>query len=49
MMSMDDDVEMAQRKEVRVKAAMPSVKIFFLPWMSASLPKGTREMAAAKI
>ena len=28
---------------------MPIVKILFLPWISAILPKGTRNMAEAKI
>jgi hypothetical protein len=28
---------------------MPQANIFFLPWMSACLPKGTRNMAAARM
>jgi len=39
---------MAQSKEERVKATIPKPKIFFLPYRSASLPKGTRHTAEAK-
>jgi hypothetical protein len=35
----------AQSKEERVKATIPKLKIFFLPYRSASLPNGTRHTA----
>jgi hypothetical protein len=45
---MGAEIEMAERKDEIVKTTIPYVKIFFLPYISASLPKGTRDIAAAK-
>ncbi|OIP30742.1 MAG: hypothetical protein AUK23_08075 [Deltaproteobacteria bacterium CG2_30_43_15] len=42
------DVEIAERKDEAVKSTMPYVKILFLPCISAILPKGTRNITAAK-
>jgi hypothetical protein len=36
----------AESKDVTPKISMPYVKILFLPYMSAILPKGTKNMAA---
>ena len=42
------EVEIAERRDITVKIIMPYVKILFLPYMSAILPKGTRNIAAAR-
>jgi hypothetical protein len=41
-------VEIAKQREAARSMDMPYLKIFFLPDMSAILPMGTKNMAAAK-
>jgi len=38
----------AERMEPRLKTSSPTTKTFFLPAMSAILPKGTENMPAAR-
>jgi hypothetical protein len=45
---MTAEVEIAERIDATVKISMPYSNIFFLPYMSAILPKGTRNTAEAK-
>ena len=45
---MTEDCEIIKKMHERVKIEMPYVKIFFRPYMSAILPKGTRNIAEAK-
>src|SRR5512142_1222594 len=45
-MSTGADGDTASRSDEAVKTPMPQEKTRFRPWMSASLPKGTRHMAA---
>jgi hypothetical protein len=40
--------ETPQRKDEPVYVMIPHAKTFFLPWISASLPKGRRKIAAGK-
>jgi hypothetical protein len=42
------DLDMIIKKDATVNVRIPMVKILFLPWMSAILPNGTRNMAEAK-
>jgi hypothetical protein len=39
------EVAMAHKREARVKIILPIKNIFFLPMISANLPKGTRNIA----
>jgi len=39
------ELAIPQKRDESVKITMPQVKIFFLPYMSAILPKGTRRVA----
>jgi len=45
--SMEALAEMADRNDETVKITMPYVKTLFLPPISANLPKGTSDVAAA--
>jgi hypothetical protein len=47
-MSKTADVEIAEKKDESVKKNIPNAKIFLLPYMSAILPIGTRNIAAAR-
>jgi hypothetical protein len=42
------DLERIIEKEAAVNVRIPMAKILFLPWMSAILPNGTRNIAEAK-
>jgi hypothetical protein len=42
------DLERIIEKEATVNVRIPTVKILFLPWISATLPNGTRNIAEAK-
>jgi len=42
------DLERIIEKDATVNVRIPMVKILFLPWMSATLPNGTRNIAEAK-
>jgi hypothetical protein len=42
------DVENVFNTEAAVKMIIPQKKTFFLPYISASLPKGTRNIAAER-
>jgi hypothetical protein len=39
------ELAIPQKRDESVKITRPQVKIFFLPYMSAILPKGTRRVA----
>jgi hypothetical protein len=43
--SMMPELARPEKKDANVKITMPPTKIFFLPYMSAILPKGTRRTA----
>jgi len=43
------EVEAEDRREEVAKMSILLMKIFFLPWMSATFPKGKRSIAAAKM
>ena len=47
--SISDEDEIPQKKEKRVKTIIPNVRILLRPYISALRPKGTRNMAPARM
>jgi len=47
-MSIVAEAEIAKRRDETAKISTPHIKILFLPYISATLPKGTTNVAAAR-